>query len=117
MRRRPGNELDRAEPLYARSLGILENRLGQDHPNIATSLLSSGRLHLARGDLQRAEADLVRSIEIRQSAFGEESPLLVAPLRAQAEVLRELGREEEASAAERRAERLDDASRESPGDR
>ncbi|MBE9006912.1 CHAT domain-containing protein, partial [Fortiea sp. LEGE XX443] len=53
-----------AEPLYLRSLAILEKVLGKEHPNVATSLNNLAALYLAKGDITRATDFLRRGLEI-----------------------------------------------------
>ena len=40
----PQGKLDEAEPLYTRSLAILEKALGPDHPDVAQSLNNNAEL-------------------------------------------------------------------------
>jgi tetratricopeptide (TPR) repeat protein len=58
-----------AEPLYQRSLTILEKSLGPDDP-IATALNSLGSLYYAQGRYADAEPLLKRSLAIREKSLG-----------------------------------------------
>ncbi|WP_103124609.1 CHAT domain-containing tetratricopeptide repeat protein, partial [Nostoc cycadae] len=54
-----------AEPLYQRSLAILEKMLGEKHPLVATSLNNLAALYLAKGDITRAIDFSQRGLEIQ----------------------------------------------------
>src|SRR5437762_707982 len=59
-----------AEPLYLRSLAILEKTLGSDHPAVAESLRNIADLYRAEGRAGEAEALDQRSVVIRRAAHG-----------------------------------------------
>ena len=46
---------EEAEPLYQRSLGIRETKLGKDHPDVATSLNNLAALYRTQGKYEEAE--------------------------------------------------------------
>ncbi|RMH21978.1 MAG: serine/threonine-protein kinase [Acidobacteria bacterium] len=78
-------ELGEAEELYRQGLRLRRDRLGDEHPNVATSLRSLATVLLARGDLDEAETLLEEALAIRQRVYGERST-------AAASVLSSLGR-------------------------
>jgi len=47
-----------------------ETWLGPGHPELASSLVASGRAYLGAGELDRAAADFSRALEIREQALG-----------------------------------------------
>src|SRR5215218_2024249 len=49
------NDLDRAEPLLVRALGITERLRGPSHPELAGNLNNLAKLHFKRGDMTQAE--------------------------------------------------------------
>jgi tetratricopeptide (TPR) repeat protein len=53
-----------AEPLYQRSLAIVERAVGPEHPNVATSLNNLARLYQAQGKYSQAEPLYQRSLAI-----------------------------------------------------
>jgi tetratricopeptide (TPR) repeat protein len=55
-----------AEPLYKRSLAILERALGPDHPDIATSLNNLAAMYGAQGREADAEPLYKRALAIRE---------------------------------------------------
>ncbi len=58
-------EYTQAEPLFERSLAILEKALGPDHPNVATSLENLADLYRATKRGSEAEALEQRAAKIR----------------------------------------------------
>ena len=63
-----------AEPLYKRSLAILEKALGPEHPHVATSLNNLALLYNAQGKYAEAEPLYKRSLSIYEKALGSEHP-------------------------------------------
>ena len=55
----------KAEPLFRRSLAILEKALGPDHPSVATSLENLAALYRATKRVTEAEKLEVRAKRIR----------------------------------------------------
>ncbi|MBB6030224.1 tetratricopeptide repeat protein [Oceanithermus desulfurans] len=53
-----------AKAAYERALEILEDHLGEDHPNVATLVNNLGSVLKALGDLQGAKAAFERALEI-----------------------------------------------------
>ncbi len=62
-----------AEPLYQRSLAILEKALGAEHPNVATSLEKYAALLRKTGRDAEAEKLEARAKAIR-AKHGEQNP-------------------------------------------
>jgi tetratricopeptide (TPR) repeat protein len=67
-------EYAQAEPLYQRSLAILENALGKDHPTVATSLNNLAGLYDTQGQYAQAEPLYQRSLVILENALGKDHP-------------------------------------------
>ena len=57
-----------AEPLYKRSIAILEKALGPDHPELAANLNNLGALYQAQGRSADTEALYKRALTIREKA-------------------------------------------------
>ena len=77
-----------AEPLYQRSLAIVEKALGPEHPNVAQSLNSLAMLYYAQAQYAKAEPLYQRSLGIREKALGPEHPNVAASLNNLAELYR-----------------------------
>jgi tetratricopeptide (TPR) repeat protein len=63
-----------ADPLYQRSLAIIEKALGKDHPFMATSLNNLALLYQAQGKYDQAELLYQRSLAIDEKALGKDHP-------------------------------------------
>jgi tetratricopeptide (TPR) repeat protein len=63
-----------AEPLYQRSLAILEKTLGTDHPLVATSLNNLAALYYTQGKYPEAESLCQRSLAILEKTLGTDHP-------------------------------------------
>ncbi len=63
-----------AEPLYLRSLEIVERKLGADHPNVAIILNNLAGLYESQGRYSEAEPLYLRSLEIREKQLGADHP-------------------------------------------
>jgi tetratricopeptide (TPR) repeat protein len=75
--RRLEGDFEQSESLYQRALATEERHFGQDHPEIATTLLSLAALHRARGNNDKAvEADR-RALALIEKSLGESDPLAV----------------------------------------
>jgi tetratricopeptide (TPR) repeat protein len=88
-------ELD-AEPLFKRSLEILKNHLGNDHPDVARGFNNLAALYQSQGRYSEAEPLYNRSLEIRQSQLGSDHPDGAGSLNNLAELYRLQGRYSEA---------------------
>jgi CHAT domain-containing protein len=63
-----------AIPLAERALAIREKVLGQEHPDVATSLNNLALLYSEMGNYSQAEPLYQRSLAIREKVFGQEHP-------------------------------------------
>ncbi len=63
-----------AEPLYKRSLAILEKALGPDHPHVAKGLNNLAVLYQAQGHYAEAETLFRRSLSIWEKVLGPDHP-------------------------------------------
>ena len=81
-----------AEPLYKRSLAILENALGPEHPDVAKSLNNLALLYHHQGKYAKAEPLYMRSLAISERALGPEHPQVATGLNNLAEIYRAEGR-------------------------
>ena len=95
-----------AEPLYQRSLAIVEKALGPDHRNVAKSLNNLAGFYYARGRYAAAEPLLKRSLAILEKALGPEHPLVAQSLENYAALVRNTGRSAEAAEMEARAKAI-----------
>ncbi len=66
--------LDKAEPLYLRSLEIRKRVLGADHPDTALGAYNAGTLYFRKGDYRKAEEYYRRALEIRESKLPKDHP-------------------------------------------
>jgi DNA-binding SARP family transcriptional activator/tetratricopeptide (TPR) repeat protein len=81
------HHLEQAEPLVTEALDLAQT--GPDIPNLAEAWLLEAKIHLGRGDPQRAREAIARSRQAAQSAHGLLLPLaqnLLAHLNGQAPV-------------------------------
>ena len=62
------------EPLYQRTLGILEKALGPEHPDVATSLSNLALLYDDQGKYAQAEPLFHRALAIDEKALGQTTP-------------------------------------------
>ena len=74
-----------AEPLYQRSLAILEKTVGPEHPDVATSLNNLALLYQAQGQYAQAKPLYQRSLAILEKVLGPEHPDVAASLNNLAE--------------------------------
>jgi tetratricopeptide (TPR) repeat protein len=63
-----------AEPLYQRSLAIVEKMLGKEHPLVANSLNNLAALYQELGNYSSAEPLYQRSLAINEKVLGPEHP-------------------------------------------
>jgi len=92
-----------AEPLLTRALAIKENLLGPDHPDVALGAANLGQLWVAQGQPEKAEPYYRRALAIRQKTLGASHPEVAKTLEDLANVLRKLGRNNEAVALDLQA--------------
>jgi CHAT domain-containing protein/Tfp pilus assembly protein PilF len=81
-----------AEPLYKRSLAILEKAVGLDHPKVATSLTNLAALYDSQNRYADAEPLYKRSLAIREKALGPVHPDVANSLHNLAGLYKEQGR-------------------------
>ena len=60
-----------ASPWYEQCLSTTQNRLGEDHPDVAGSLNSLALLYRVQGRCEKAEPLYLRALELRQRLLGE----------------------------------------------
>ncbi len=65
---------DRAEEWYEKSVTICRSRLGEEHPDVATSLNDLAALYDAQGRYEEAEALFLKALEIAEKVLGGEHP-------------------------------------------
>jgi tetratricopeptide (TPR) repeat protein len=87
---------EEAEPLYLRSLAILEKQLGENHPNVATSLNNLAALYKTQEKYKEAEPLYLRSLAILEKQLGENHPDVATSLNNLAILYRVQGKYEEA---------------------
>ena len=63
-----------AEPLYRRSLTILEQALGPEHPNVAISLYKLAEVYQSQGRHSEAKPLFRRAAEISEETSGPNHP-------------------------------------------
>jgi tetratricopeptide (TPR) repeat protein len=94
-----------AEQYYQRALDIQERVLGE-HPRTAITLFSMGVLYTLQERYEQAELLFQHSLTIRENVFGSEHPNVATCLESYADLLRKMGRTEEAVKMEQRARRI-----------
>ena len=85
-----------AEPLYLRSLWILEHQLGADQPHVATSLNNLAELYYSQGKYSEAELLYLRSLSILERQLGVDHPNVAASLNNLASLYQMQGKYSEA---------------------
>jgi tetratricopeptide (TPR) repeat protein len=80
-----------AEPIYLRSLAIMESQLGAEHLDVATSLNNLAALYNSQGRYSEAETMYLRSLAIREEKLGANHLHLATSLNNLASVYKELG--------------------------
>ena len=95
-----------AEPLYLRALRIWEQRLGSEHPDLATPLNGLANLYREQGKYAEAEPLFQRALRIREQQLGSEHPLAAESFNDLAELYRYQGKYTEAEPLYQRALRI-----------
>ena len=95
-----------AEPLYQRSLAILEKALGPDHPRVTLSRSNLAHFYHIQGKYRPAEPLLKQVLKIQEKILGGKHPALAEVLETYAVLLRETGRAAEAAEIEDRAKAI-----------
>jgi tetratricopeptide (TPR) repeat protein len=85
-----------AEPLYQQALAIMRERLGEQHPDTATSLNNLAGLYQAQGRYDEAEPLYQQALAIRKARLGEQHPDTAASLNNLAGLYQAQGRYDEA---------------------
>jgi tetratricopeptide (TPR) repeat protein len=84
------------EDLLQRCLTTLENQLGADHPDVATSLNNLAFLYYLQGRYSEAEPLYLRSLSLRESQLGADYPDVATSLNDLALLYESQGRYSEA---------------------
>jgi tetratricopeptide (TPR) repeat protein len=87
---------DEAEPLYQQALAIMRERLGEQHPDTATSLNNLAGLYQAQGRYDEAEPLYQQALAIRKARLGEQHPDTATSLNNLAGLYQAQGRYDEA---------------------
>ncbi|WP_293044606.1 CHAT domain-containing protein [Moorena sp. SIO1F2] len=85
-----------AIPLAERALGIRQQVLGEEHPDVATSLNNLAQLYSRQGRYQEAEPLYQQSLDLRKRLLGEEHPDVATSLNNLAVLYSRQGRYQEA---------------------
>ncbi|MEH2203097.1 MAG: tetratricopeptide repeat protein [Nostoc sp.] len=85
-----------AEPWLRQCVKIAENRLGSEHPDIATSLNNLAALHKSTGRYSEAEPLYKQALELTKCLLGNNHPIVATSLNNVAELYRYTGRYSEA---------------------
>ena len=96
-------QLNEAETLHDRVLGIYLRTLGPDHALTATGLSNLGNVRYLQGKLPEAETAHRQALGIREKVLGPNHPDTATSLNNLANVLFEQGKDERTSGAEQRA--------------
>lgn len=112
-RQPPGEDMPRANPRgkdaqrhLERALELREKNLGSFDPLVAVSLYRIGSVQAAAKEYDAAAASLLRSLQIQEKAFGQDSPQLSGTLNTYIRVLRRLGNAEEVGRREAQETRI-----------
>ena len=94
--REPENYSSAAEPIYQRALAILEEKLGNDHPNIAPVLNNLAELYQTQRRYSEAEKLQQRMLFILEKQLGQDHPDVALSLNNLSGIYIEQGRYSEA---------------------
>jgi len=89
-------QYQKAGPLYKESMIVLARKLGQDHPEMATSWRQIGELQETLGEYDKAVSLYKKALEILEKKRGPEHPVLANILAKLAALCMELEMEKEA---------------------
>jgi tetratricopeptide (TPR) repeat protein len=89
-------QYQKAGPLYKESMTVLARKLGQDHPEMATSWCQIGELQETLGEYDKAVTLYKKGLEILEKKRGPEHPVLANILAKLAALCMELEMEKEA---------------------
>ena len=99
-------QYDRAVTIAKKALEIAEQSVGENHPDVATSLNNLALLYDAQKQYAQAEPLYKRALAIREKALGPNHPSVAASLENLAALYGKTGREKAAEALEKRAETI-----------
>ena len=88
--------LDQAETLLKRALELRRAAFGQDHPDVARSLVASGQLASARGKYDDAEREIREGLAMLRRHLSRKDPEVARAVSALGRVLENAGRYPEA---------------------
>lgn len=71
---------DQAQPLLENALAARRRLVGEDHVDVATSLVSNATFWFHKGEFKKAKPMLERALAIRQQALGPEDPAVATCL-------------------------------------
>jgi len=97
IRRRQGR-LDEAVGLYERAVAIQRQTSGDDDPRVGLSLIGLARVHVAKSEFDQAEGLFTEALALMEAGWGKDDPDRLDALREYADLLSDLGREDEAAA-------------------
>ena len=78
-------------PPYEEILIILKEKLGQEHPSVATTLNNLAELYESKGDYEKALTLYMQSLEIRENVLGPQHQSVAATLKNLAELYENMG--------------------------
>jgi len=99
-------DFDAAAAHHGRALTIYQEALGADHPRVTTAMESLAGVYLMAGRYAKAAPHYARVLERMEAKLGAVHPDLVPILDSYALALRNLDRDNEASALEARADAI-----------
>ncbi|ACC82962.1 tetratricopeptide repeat protein [Nostoc punctiforme] len=85
-----------ALPWYEQCLEVTKKRLGEEHPDVATSLNNLAYLYYSQGRYSEAEPLCIQALALRRKLLGEEHPDVATSLNNLAALYRSQGRYSEA---------------------
>jgi tetratricopeptide (TPR) repeat protein len=91
---------EQAESLHHRALSIREKHLGHEHPNTAQSLHCLAYLYQHQKDYEQSEPLYQRALTIFEQSLGSQHPHTQLVRKNHADLLRAMGRDEEAEQLE-----------------
>lgn len=98
-----GGDYQESLSLFERCLGIMQSRLGENHPDLGTVFNNMGSLHMQNGFPSLAEPLLLRSVQIGEQAHGPDHPKTATSLDNYANLLSRQGKLDVAEPIYRRA--------------
>lgn len=95
-----------AEPLYTRSLAILQKVHGVQHPVLLVGVHNLAHFYYIQGKYSQAEPFFERLYKLHEKILGADHPAIVPMLETYAVILRETGRGAEAAEKEAKAKAI-----------